>query len=88
MNTYPHHEAVTVQAATVLADQYGPSGPPWPAFLIIPILIWLTIAAFVVIGRRRFRGRSGESALRDGYARGEITEAQYRERLAVLKETR
>ena len=38
--------------------------------------------------RPRGRGRQGERTLRDAYAKGEVSEAEYRERLAVLRETR
>ncbi|WP_281180866.1 hypothetical protein [Nocardia lijiangensis] len=34
-----------------------------------------------------FRRHSGIGALRDAFARGEITEAQNREQFAVLRET-
>ena len=38
--------------------------------------------------RPRWRGRQGERTLRDTYAKGEVSEAEYRERLAVLREIR
>ncbi|WP_137874746.1 SHOCT domain-containing protein [Rhodococcus sp. Q] len=83
---------LNAQTALLLADQnYGHWGPGWgvgPWFVLIPITFWLiVIAAVVLLGRRR-RGRHGESTLRDAYARGEVTEAEYRARLAVLRETR
>ncbi|GAA4488981.1 hypothetical protein GCM10023094_49760 [Rhodococcus olei] len=83
---------LTAQTSLLLADHWdGPWGPGWgigPWFVLIPITFWLVvIAVFVALGRRR-RGRHGESTLRDVYARGEITEAEYRARLAVLRETR
>jgi putative membrane protein len=73
--------------ATPLAhdpDRWGPG--PW--FLVFPLLFWTAIVLLFVFGRRRVLGRQGEGTLRDTYARGEITEAEYRQRLAVLKETR
>jgi putative membrane protein len=60
---------------------------PWP-FLIIPLIFWATFIFFVVTARRRYRGRSGEGTLRQAFARGEVTEDEYRARLAVLQETR
>jgi putative membrane protein len=71
----------------VHADHWH-DGPPGPWFLVFPILFWTAIILFFVLGRRRWQGRSGEGTLRDAYARGEITETDYRERLAVLRETR
>ncbi|MGH8983878.1 MAG: SHOCT domain-containing protein [Acidimicrobiia bacterium] len=38
-------------------------------------------------GWRRAPSASGESVLAERYARGEITDVEYRERLAVLKGT-
>ncbi|MFE3442107.1 SHOCT domain-containing protein [Nocardia sp. NPDC059180] len=85
MTTYLNPEAVTL-----LADHYDGGWHPWPFFWIFPLLFWFTIiaiAALVVRGRFR-RDSNGVGALRGAYARGEITEAQYRERLAVLRETK
>ncbi|WP_431956246.1 hypothetical protein [Nocardia lijiangensis] len=48
-------------------------------------VIHFLVALF--LSRNRFRHHSGIGALRNAFARGEITEAQYRERLAVLRET-
>ena len=42
----------------------------------------------IVFVARRVRGRGGEHTLRDAYAKGEVNESEYRERLAVLRETR
>ena len=47
----------------------------------------LVITAIWLIVRAR-RGVHGIRTLRDAYARGEVNEAEYRERLAVLRETR
>ena len=64
----------------------GPGPGPW--FLIFPILFWTTVVVLVVLFRRRANARHGEGTLRDVFARGEISEAEYRARLAVLRETR
>ncbi|MGH3503454.1 MAG: SHOCT domain-containing protein [Nocardioidaceae bacterium] len=73
------------------ADGYD-CGGWWP---IIPIA-WLLIVAgvittIVMLSRRRWRmagSQAGESRLSELYAAGEITEEEYRQRLAVLKEQR
>ena len=65
---------------------WGPGPGPW--FLVFPVLFWTAVILFVVFGRRRWAGRQGEGTLRDAYARGEVSEAEYRARLAVLRETR
>ncbi len=54
-------------------------------------LFWLAvIAGLVLLFRRRQWGHwhagSGEAVLAERYARGEITEQEYRERIAVLRE--
>lgn len=73
-------------------DRWHGGGPPWGGgpgpFLLFPILFWTAVILLVVLGRRRFAGRAGEGTLRDAFARGEVDEAQYRERLAVLRQTR
>ena len=70
----------------------GAHGPGW--WIVFPIL-WLT--AFVLVASffwRRRRGwwacgvGSGESVLAERFARGEITDAEYRDRLSVLREKR
>ena len=48
-----------------------------PAVWLIPVVV----AAVA-------RGRGGERTLRDAYANGEVNESEYRERLAVLRDTR
>ncbi|MEU1998567.1 hypothetical protein ABZ511_29355 [Nocardia gamkensis] len=84
MNIFTHPEAVGF-----LADHYDGGWHPWPFFWIFPLLFWLTVVAVLVFARRRFIGRaSGIGALRTAFARGEITEEQYRSRLAVLSEPR
>ncbi|MFI5536091.1 hypothetical protein ACIA5H_06825 [Nocardia sp. NPDC051900] len=84
MNIFTRPEAVSF-----LADHYDGGWHPWPFFWIFPLLFWLTVVTVLVFARRRFIGRvSGIGALRIAFARGEITEEQYRSRLAVLSEPR
>lgn len=57
-------------------------------FPFFPLLFFgLWIALWLTLGRRWLhRGRhSGESVLAERYARGEIDEAEYRERRSVLR---
>jgi putative membrane protein len=68
----------------MLAHAYGPG--LW--FLWI-VLFW-GLVAFFFWRRRGWRHdprSSGEAVLGERYARGEITEDEYRERLRVLKDT-
>ncbi|GEM33744.1 hypothetical protein NN3_47510 [Nocardia neocaledoniensis NBRC 108232] len=47
------------------------------------------MVALIFLARRRYAHRGGGiEALRTGFARGEISEAEYRSRLAVLTEPR
>jgi putative membrane protein len=67
---------------------WGPGGW-WPIFPIFWLLLWGTVIFFLVRGRRNWgrwhEGQSAESVLAERYARGEIAEDEYRERLSVLK---
>ena len=63
-------------------------GGPW--FLLFP-LFWLAVVVTVVLlFRRRWStygpGRAAEDALGERFAKGEITEQEYRQRLAVLRD--
>lgn len=74
---------------TLLADHYDGGWHPWPFFWIFPVMFWIAVIALVFFARRRCVGRGGAvDALREGFARGEITEDEYRTRLAVLSEPR
>ena len=71
-------------------DNWDGPGPWWP---LIP-LFWLAFIAIIFValgrfGRRRWHRGSyaGEARLAERYAAGEINEAEYRERLAVLRES-
>jgi putative membrane protein len=62
-------------------------GGPW--FLLIPLLWIGLIVTLALVFRHRWRpwrGGPAEAALGERYARGEITEQEYRQRLAVLRE--
>ncbi|MFJ2835457.1 hypothetical protein ACIO52_08855 [Nocardia sp. NPDC087230] len=84
MNTFD--SATTL---TLLADHYAGGWHPWPFFWIFPLLFWITVIAVLFFARRRCAGRGGGiGALRTGFARGEISESEYRSRLAVLSEPR
>ncbi len=79
--------------AAVLAEHSGNHDwGPGPWFLLIPLTFWLLVLAVFLLFRRRWaRGwgqRGGESTLADLFARGEISEEEYRGRLKVLRETR
>jgi putative membrane protein len=71
----------------VLAHADGPGW--WPGiWIVFMVLFWGTIAfVWRRRGWKRPPGSSGEAVLAERYARGEITDAEYRERLAVLKGT-
>jgi putative membrane protein len=77
--------------STTLADNDHWDGPGawWPIFPLLWFLVIATvITLFVRSGRRRSRFggiRAGESRLAERFADGEITEQEYRDRLAVLK---
>ena len=86
---------VAVQPAQFLADSvaHGPWGAGyWPWFLVFPLFWILVIGLPIVFARRMWRRnhewattRGGESVLRERYARGEIDETEYRQRLEVLR---
>jgi putative membrane protein len=83
---------VTTAALTLAnhAHEWGPGGW-WPVFPLFWLLLWgvLIFALFRFRGRWGWRhGASAESVLAERYARGEISEDEYKERLNVLKSTR
>ena len=77
-------------ATTFLADEYERWGHhAWSPWFLVARLVFLAlvITGIWLIVRAR-RGLHGIRTLRDAYAKGEVNEAEYRERLAVLRETR
>jgi putative membrane protein len=60
----------------------------WPGLWFLWIVFVWGAVAFFFWRRRGWRGPgvSGEAVLGERYARGEITEDEYRERLGVLKD--
>lgn len=61
-------------------------GPGW--FVLIPFF-WILLIGLCIFAGRRYRLRhspaSAEGVLRERYARGEIDETEYRQRLEVLR---
>ena len=75
-------------AAEVIAHGAGP-GHWWPIFPLFWLLVW-GVLIFAIFRSRRGWGRwraerSSQHLLAERYARGEISEEEYRERLGVLK---
>jgi putative membrane protein len=79
-----------LEVRKVLATWTGHGWGPGPWFLLFPLFWLAVIVALAFLFRRRRwgqgRGGSGEAVLGERYARGEITEEEYRQRLAVLRE--
>jgi putative membrane protein len=81
---------ITPTATTFLAEEgerWGHHGfHPWFLVARLVFLVLVITAVWLVVRARR--GVHGIRTLRDAYAKGEVAEAEYRERLAVLRETR
>ena len=66
----------------------------WPIFPLFWLLFWVGVVVFFASSRRRWyrhgghHGHAGENVLAERFARGEINEQEYRERLDVLKRVR
>ena len=80
--------AIQPVLTTLAAAHRGWDWEPAPWFLVFPVLFWTAVIVALVLAWRRWRRRDGESTLADVFARGEITEDEYRARLAVLRENR
>jgi len=75
-------------AYTAHPDGWG-DGPGW--WFLVPVTFWLLVLVAAAVWwaswRRRPADRGPESVLGEAFARGQITEDEYRSRLAVLRET-
>jgi putative membrane protein len=71
-------------------DHWDGPGAWWPIFPILWLLVVSAVVFTLVRFGRRNRAmagpRAGEAKLAERFAAGEITEQEYRERRAVLKE--
>lgn len=80
----------TVLAETILANGPHAAGfAPGPWFLLVPLFWAAVIVTIVVLFKRRgahWRRESGaEGVLRERFARGDVTEEEFRQRLEVLR---
>lgn len=85
---------IAAAAAQLPADTvvHGDGFVFWPFFLLFPLFWILVIGFFIFFGRRMWRRnhywaatQGAEGVLRERYARGEIDETEYRQRLEVLR---
>lgn len=69
----------------IAAQHWGNGGAWFPLFPLLFLAFWIFV--FFAVGRRWRHSdrRSGESVLAERYAKGEITETEYRERRDVLR---
>ncbi|MDR6437108.1 putative membrane protein [Paenarthrobacter nicotinovorans] len=80
-----------VPAAVAMHGPWG-DGVAWPFFLLFPLFWILVIGLFIFLARRTWRRnhhwaatQGAEGVLRERYARGEIDETEFRQRLEVLR---
>ncbi len=83
--------AAQAPAAVVMHGPWG-DGTYWPFFLLFPLFWILVILLFIFVARRTWRrnhywaaSQGAEGVLRERYARGEIDETEFRQRLEVLR---
>ena len=81
---------MTMAAQAIAHGAWGP-GHWWPIFPIFWLLLWGVVIFALFRSRRRWghwnQSHSPQDVLAERYARGEISEQEYRERLTVLKAT-
>mgnify|MGYP001102485429 FL=1 len=70
---------------TILATMRFGGGMWFPLIPFLFFLFWVGVVVFFGRRWRREPRRSGEEILAERYARGEITEEEYRERREVLR---
>ena len=82
--------AAQVPADTVVYGPWHGAFSPW--FLLFPLFWILVIALFIFVARRTWRrnqhwaaAQGAEGVLRERYARGEVDETEYRQRMEVLR---
>ncbi len=79
-----------MMAAAEMLANHGHAGGWWPIFPLFWLLLWGVVIFALFRSKRglaRWRGGpSAESVLGERYARGEINENEYRDRLKVLKD--
>ncbi|GAA1763028.1 hypothetical protein GCM10009712_09610 [Pseudarthrobacter sulfonivorans] len=82
--------AVQVPADTVVYGPWHGGFSPW--FLLFPLFWLLVIGLLIFVARRTWRRnhqwtatQGAESVVRERYARGEIDETEFRQRLEVLR---
>jgi putative membrane protein len=78
--------------AALAAQAMGHGWGPGPWFLIFPLFWLVVIGLFIFFVPRRLRrsrewhhSQGAESVLHERYARGEVDETEYRQRLEVLR---
>ncbi|HXD27817.1 MAG TPA: hypothetical protein VN621_03560 [Arthrobacter sp.] len=86
MSTIP--AAITTSAIAAHPAAWGHPGFGW--WIIFP-LFWIALIVLFIVGRRRgyvhHERRAAETVLRERYARGEVDETEFRQRLEVLRGT-
>lgn len=79
--------AETVMTSDMPAHAGNWHGGPW--FLLFP-LAWIVVIVVIAVIFKRRRGpwhhhNGAEAVLRERFARGEVTEEEYRQRMEVLR---